>query len=296
MAWNTLINKRIKISNAIFLILTSSILTTAIYWLVTDINRYNHLINELQSDIEMGVYHDPVYTYFLNNFENPETFDDLLWFMSEYPLLNSYIPKYIDPFPNDGTLFCLPVYNKKNMKRESYLIVSAGIDGLLNLNISESDTLFQEQIHKSFKFYNDLHFQKPSRYNVLDRFFGKKDLLIAYFNSLTIFQNSKFEELPNMNEFIMSIQNSNFSKRRRLVNQVYTFNVPTDRLFQEDSYYTYKQLSYKILLHFYDIEGLRSITNDAEIPLIGMLNKIDTLNHELEFILCMPVDEYSCIE
>jgi hypothetical protein len=296
MAWNTLINKRIRISSVIFLILLSSIITAVIYWLGADIKRYNHLINELQSNIEMGVYHDPVYTYFINNYENPESFDDLLWFISEYPLMKSYLTKYVDPFTNYGTLFCLPVYNPRNMKRESYLIASAGIDGFLGINISESDTIFEDQINSHIKFYNDIHFQRLPRYNILDRFFGKKDLIIVFFNSLEIYKNSKFEKITDLNEFIITIQNSNLSRRRRLLNHGYSFNVHTDRLFQENSYFVYDQSSFKIIFHFYDIEELSSIPEDTEISLIGMLNKIDTIKHEIEFILCMPIDNISSID
>jgi len=92
---------------------------------------------------------------------------------------------YNDPLNSvgDGLLY-LPLYNRLNKKKESFLIISAGIDGKLNSKFTVGDTIYDDDYFNKFDFYNLEEYadRKSMKFNFWYYLFGSKDYLIRYHN------------------------------------------------------------------------------------------------------------------
>ncbi|MFU8845130.1 MAG: hypothetical protein ACNA7V_15110 [Bacteroidales bacterium] len=287
--WTCDINSRIvKIKYVALSVALTAVIALTVYWIIIQRGKYQQVVETLTWDIDMGEYHEPFFTYFLDNYEVPTTFDDYIWFLSDYPNYQNSLHKFIDPFAKEATLFYIPLHNRKNMKRESYLLVSAGIDRALNHALSESDTIYEDEIQQYFKFYNDYEVPGIPEFCVFDRLFGKKDLVIAYMNGKETFKRSGVEKIDDFDEFIQSVSQNVIKQEGTFNKRVYVFDLLPEQIIQEGSKIIMQNATgFKILFYLYDVGEVSYEKTSEQISLIGLLNSIDTSSKEIAFVLCM---------
>lgn len=109
---------------------------------------------------------------------------------------NYYYNNSIDPLSKNKKIFVYyPIYNRLTKKRDNYLILSTGLDGILNNNISKTDTLYSDDWIIKLKLYNKndalwrinekynyLNREEVIKYNPFQKKFGKKDYAIIIGN------------------------------------------------------------------------------------------------------------------
>jgi hypothetical protein len=148
---------------------------------------YSDNISIIQKNKELLNY-DMVFEAYLDfHGVYPKNLESIYTFLEEFPVFKLDFESFIDPFSRTENLLAYhPVYNKKNKKRIGYLIYSAGLDGKIQNQLSESDSLFLNNIELSSLFYNKLEpacrsimIDSVCSYSALQNLFGKKDYLIS---------------------------------------------------------------------------------------------------------------------
>lgn len=116
----------------------------------------------------------------------------------------------------DAELLYVPVYSKSNNLCEGYLLISTGIDGKLNNEIS--DTIYFEDV-KKLSFYNSfeaatiLSFRQYNlNYKLKDYLFGNKDLLIEFANGIDIFINNSCQRMFTPTTLMEKLYPNGFSE------------------------------------------------------------------------------------
>lgn len=147
------------------------------------------------------VYYEYPMDYFFQEFECPISIQDIINSGIEDPVYINHINTQLkDVFSKkeNALLSYIPVYNPKNLKREGFVMLSAGIDGKLN-NIFDvkTDTVFIDNLNDRFKLYNPRSFSEPTSssilqningFNLYNYFFGKKDCVLEYFNCIDFYK------------------------------------------------------------------------------------------------------------
>ena len=109
----------------------------------------------------------------------------------------------------------VPLYNRKNKKKESFILISAGIDGKLNTEYNVGDTIYDDEYLNKFNFYNTTEYagRKSLKFDLINYIFGKKDYLVRYYNCINeghyapqIIEYYNYRErLPSQNQSISVI-------------------------------------------------------------------------------------------
>jgi len=81
-------------------------------------------------------------------------------------------------------LLYVPLYSRQTNKKESLVLISAGIDGKLNTQYNVGDTIYDDEYLDTFNFYNVQEYinRESMKFNIWDYLFGKKDYLVRYYN------------------------------------------------------------------------------------------------------------------
>lgn len=99
---------------------------------------------------------------------------------------NSFFQLFFnDPLNKEGgTVLYVPLYDRLTNKKEAFILISAGIDGVLNSAYNHSDTIYEKDFLKKFSFYNQSQYveRKSMKFNLWEYLFGKKDYLVWYYN------------------------------------------------------------------------------------------------------------------
>lgn len=108
----------------------------------------------------------------------------------------------------------VPLYNRKNNKKEAFLLISAGIDGKLNVKYTVGDTIYEDEYLEKFDFYNINEYieNKSMEFNIIDYFFCKKDYLVKYINCIEnirigpmTMEHYNYKMIPPVNKLPLSI-------------------------------------------------------------------------------------------
>jgi len=174
-----------------FIILILIIITTLISLnnkMKKDYLENFELINKRKSNL---IYSEIFVDYFFKYFECPDSIDELYDFAKGNPMHVNALKEIDDPFSNEKIQY-VPLYNKVNLKKEGFLLYSNGIDGSLNNSKLKATRVYIDNIN-SGDFYNSEDRNPHSitmvlhdRYNIYNRLFGKKDLLLESLNCLEL--------------------------------------------------------------------------------------------------------------
>ena len=126
--------------------------------------------------------------HFEINKEFPTEYSDLDSLLRENAMYQSDFLLFDDPLSKKGgKLQYHSIYNSNNSRRHGYILYSAGIDGIVNYQLNNNDTVYTNEVYKVFEFYNRLspacksiEFDTVISFNYINYLFGTKDLLISY--------------------------------------------------------------------------------------------------------------------
>ncbi len=146
-------------------------------------------IDEILSyDIFGGLYGD----YFIENGYFPQ--NNSVFFEKHIgdSIFDIYVNNFlIDPLNKENKLFCyIPIYNRLNSNRDGFLLLSAGIDGKLNIS-NLKDTIYEDEIHNVLKLYNDNY------YSLFKKKIGKKDLMIYFLNGIGFIKTFRYKAVSD---------------------------------------------------------------------------------------------------
>ncbi|PLW98926.1 MAG: hypothetical protein C0591_03520 [Marinilabiliales bacterium] len=173
---------------------------------------YQNTFEKLE-DKRFIFYETPYLNYYNFNYDCPSSFEALLEFLqlnrSDYQyLINESFIDYLAR-GNDTLIRYYPIYNRKNKKRESFVLLSAGIDGSHDNDIKQEDTLFIDNWTTKIIAYNPETYEKTGdtirnynpNFNIYNYYFGSKDLIIQYVDCVQRFKN-RARYTYTVNEFI----------------------------------------------------------------------------------------------
>jgi len=164
----------------------------------------------------------PVKMYFNHYFECPKSYKDISSMTENDVEYQEYVSRmFVDYLSRktNGKLKYIPLYNKNNLKREGFILVSAGFDGKMNNSINENNTVYTHNYKDNLSVYNPTDSILWNEYspNLFNYFFGKKDLIFYAENSIETFkQQGIIKEVIANEEIIRSIKNESFRKKTRV--------------------------------------------------------------------------------
>jgi len=255
---------------------------------------------EKLEDKRFMFYEGPYLRFYYDIYECPKSFNSLIDSMklsqSDYQsFLEQFFMDYLAR--GDDTLVeYYPIYNRKNKKRESFVLLSAGIDGSHNNVINPEDTLFIDNWTTKIKAYNPETYEKTGdtirnykpNFNIYDYFFGNKDLIIQYVDCVQRFKN-RVRGTYNADELIRWVEEDDV---RAIQQKVIKF----DAIIQEDSvsnidnerYLICKQGDYIIQISMASNDNQESYIGDS-ILVIGKVSEIDKKNKKIILENCFKV-------
>ena len=162
-------------------------------WFIWSNYRHNknHYISGLQS-IHFNqmnfVYYSMFDEFFELNSEFPNSYSDLDYLLRESAMYQADFRLFDDLFSKkEGKVIYHPIYNHLNYKRSGYILFSAGIDGVVNNQLENEDTIFDYEVYSKLKFYNrlepscrNIEYDTVPQFQYLNFLLGKKDYLISH--------------------------------------------------------------------------------------------------------------------
>jgi hypothetical protein len=238
---------------------------------------------------------DPVENYIQKNFECPESMKDILFFEEGNPEYQDYVNKlFVDPLSRkvNGNLQYVPLYNRINLKREGFILLSAGFDGKIDNLIELHDTLYLCDFTKELSLYNPSCFYKLNdsifcnnyKVNLLNYFFGQKDFIFLYENFIEdyVFRARVF---LNDGELVAKLKN-NYYRRNTLV---WGFSIDKDFLKYDDQYKDYKILINGYAIHLKMYADQKVNLSEDKYTFVGTLDIFNNSIKEAKFKNCIEI-------
>jgi hypothetical protein len=256
-------------------------------------NNYQKKYRLIQERKKSLYYLSPFVDYFEENFELPIDFDTIL---KQYSNTNNV---FTDCLSRDSSLIkYLPVYNKNNNKRETLFLISAGVDGKINTDITSNDTIYEGEIEKKLNFYNDSIKEKNNiiskdtndYYSFIKYFFGNKDYLIHYVDFIE-FYKKQAGKIYSLDKIINYIEKNKSISRKRSIG--YKAKVPKESLLgnKSNEYLNFKSNGY--LIKNKTLNGYKfNINSSDSLMVIGQIKSIDYKNKTISFSNCIQVSTY----
>jgi len=276
-------NMRRNSKYVLTIMLTISIVTYSIIFFL----NYGQLYKQLEQKAT-NIYLDLSHYMELTNFYLPQYIPDSIAKHKEY-----YEHMYNDPFSrNHEYLLYMPVYNRKSRTIDGAIIISCGIDGIINLN--RSDSLFTDDLFKKIKIYNNDYFKrigfgpyKFKKFNIsdlLNYYCGKKDLLLFYFNSYYHYKLQIFANIKNVNKVLKAFI------YHKLSTVVYIKGIVEDIQLVNDKFkIQIKGDSLNFVANMVYLKNKYNVKDSIEI--VGFLNEYDNKSSSVGLINCIEFKE-----
>lgn len=187
---NVLINKKKNIMKKIVGVLFMLTLGTIFYFWYQNskseyISRFNK-VDLLRQGIHLKI------SWFSSFFSNSDynLHDQIISMIPEGFVTHSSVKSFVeysyrDELNDNGSIFLyVPLYSRQTKKKESFVLISAGIDGKLNAKYTVGDTIYDDEYLNKFNFYNIEEYaeRKSVKFNLGSYLFGNKDYLVRYYN------------------------------------------------------------------------------------------------------------------
>ncbi len=136
------------------------------------------------------IFQDPLIRYYQITGDCANSLDSLFPGLSKTTIDSLKMIHYKDLLSSNDyqILQYIPLYNK-DRKKNAFILISAGIDGKLNNNYNQNDTVFKNNFNTKFKLYNNFLYENQfvyksdsidSKFHIFQYLFGKKDYLVCY--------------------------------------------------------------------------------------------------------------------
>lgn len=267
------------------LALFSTIIVILLVFRSTDKKKYRKNAEKLKEQYWGGDHIIPLDVYFDKYYEAPINLNELSDIVQDYLIIPD--DTYTDPFSSKGNnLLYIPIYNPINLKRESILLISAGIDGNINNRYQESDTIFTYMVNDIFKLYNNPIDIETPRYHLFNRLFGKKDFAIMYENLTERYKNIRvFDTIVDFSLFINQFDNDRIFNPE--LYKKYLLKLNDKELIKSDSCrLSLKSGDFSMYFKLYDCNDTDYILEKENNYLTCRLDGYNHEKGELSFVLC----------
>lgn len=148
-------------------------------------------ISKIEQNNTSSKVKDLLNDYMLTHLEYPATINEVVD-VSGDEIKKGGLSVWHDPFSADSSLYSyLPLYDRINKKRLGFVLLSAGVDGKVNIINTEGDTLFIDDFEDKLSVYNPSgikdhkkskgeHIDVKVGFSLFDKMSGKKDLIVGY--------------------------------------------------------------------------------------------------------------------
>ena len=288
--------KKFKYKKLVVSFLFVGVFAISLFLLNTVKRAYRLKVHRLEEFELFSYYSSPFMDYFNENSQFPADMTDAYVLHPRQVDFKKYIRNQFHDIMSreKGLIGYIPLYNEQTLKREAFLLISAGIDGHLDLKTPFTDTLFINQKIKEIKFYNTHFPYKPgdtiyldSSFNLLDYFFGKKDYLIDYVN-FRDFYLSEIPEVYSITVLVNRIKTYNyFGKYHKLSKQIYGYfgSISSDSLIGGTKYIYFRKGNFLIENRLIDTLGFKFTVGDS-VALAGFLARFDPKDKIISFKNC----------
>lgn len=257
----------------LILALVSTIIALLLFLRVIDKRQYDENAETLKEQFWGGYHIIPFDIYFNMHYEAPINLDELHDIVQDYPIIPNDI--FTDPFSsNRDSLLYIPVYNPNNLKRESVLLISAGVDGKINNRHIKTDTIFNYMVNDEFQFYNKPTDISIPQYCLLKRLFGKKDFVLIFNNLFEGYKNIFVSDsIFDFRFFIDQINNEKYLNKK--LNKKYWIELNNNNIIESGNCrLTLKSGTYKICFNFYDCDDTEYLLEKKTTNLICKLGSL----------------------
>ncbi|MCK4676579.1 MAG: hypothetical protein KAT48_00480 [Bacteroidales bacterium] len=285
--------------------LTIVVIAIILFFVFNVRKNYINNFSEMEYRKINFLYQNPFISYFENKSECPLNIEEVIVLKPDDPEYETYLNRHFKDFlsKEKELIYYMPLYNKHNLKRDAFLIVSAGIDGKVDNLVSKEDTIFIDEFEKKLNFYNSSRYYRignpmqsyhDSTFSITNYFFGQKDYLIAYINCIDYYK-SQIKKLYLIDSLINRIQKYNYIEHKNTtVKQIYgyhgIYSKDTIRDITKYVYFTVDNFIVKNKL--YDEKDFETTTGDS-VAFVGRLVKINLESKEIDFDNCIPLDSVS---
>lgn len=263
------------------------IIIAIVIFLLIETKRAKNSYSEIKfpNKVQLNlIISDIIYTYY----DDLNCMDDLAklpGYKNKFDKI--YKKRYKDVFSseNEAIYQYIPVYNYITKKREAFALLSTGIDGELDNNLTKFDTIYQKNFKDKLKLYNikmissfknsSIIKEKP-KFNMLDFYFGNKDLLIMYINCKENYKAVKgyygLEDLKNA--YHRGILKENKVIGLELDTAI---NIISDTLIVETD---------SILLHAI-IREKEEVKDRSKYKIVGIVERIEPVSKQVKLSNCI---------
>jgi len=257
--------------------------------------EYYNSFNSIQN-VKTGARYELLLSqYFFDNWECAKNLEEVIPYESHDPKYESLKERYFKDFLSSrkGFINYVPLYNRLNLKREAFLIISAGIDGKINNVINEEDTIFIDEFEEKFRFYNPAgeiipnnHLPDPdSTFHLMKLLFGKKDYIIQYIDCIELFKSQTIGTIP-IHKLVDFLDKEN----GRIREEFFTYKgvVYNDTVINKGKYILFRSNNYRIWNKLY-YDTIQEIYLGDSVAFTGEFIRIDPEKKLIHFEKCIQV-------
>jgi hypothetical protein len=248
-------------------------------------------ISKIEQNNTSAKVKDLLNEYMLTHLEYPATIDEVVDISGD-AIKKDGLSAWHDPFSADSSLYSyLPLYDRMNKKRLGFVLLSAGVDGKVDLINTEGDSLFIDDFENKIAVYNpsgikkhkkskDQHIDVKVGFSLFDKMTGKKDLIVGYgiardyleenaskIRTLDILSNSTFEDVRVDDVFLINISDE------------YGLSFNSDTLIKRNKDYT---AYIQVIDHLSDTITIKN--------LVGRYHRFDSATKCVFFVQALLID------
>jgi len=161
-----------------YLLSVSLLAILSLYWYL-DKRSFDSSIEIMIDNRNTCTIECAISDYYQTFGEVPDNIQVLFTYICQHDLYLMNVSTFIDPLSRTPRfLNYIPFRNIESGVLDAYILFSVGVDNRLNFDIIDQDDYNFYNITRSNLFYNESENLVDLKYNILDRVFGNKDLIV----------------------------------------------------------------------------------------------------------------------
>jgi len=245
----------------------------------------HYLENEKRYESFESIYGlELFHSFYENNLECPKTFELEPNETADENVSSGYIwgvdiRKDIF-FEEDAYYYYVPFYDSISKKREGFVFLSSGLDGIIDNPFTWKDSIFKEDLNASLKLYNQVDFRSEfysldsTEFKEFDGVIWKgRDILVMYMDCFSYFVNLP-RGIVNAEQFPVLFEKKRFREHSFFGLELNNFSICKDSLFAN-----YGDIRIHANLKVNKLEGYKCSTVVGEIEKVNYQKRIMILRN-----------------
>lgn len=160
-------------------LLSASLLALLFHYWYLDKRSFDSSIEIMIDNQNTCTIECAIFDYYQTFGEVPDNIQILFTYICQHDLYLMNVSAFIDPLSKTPRfLHYIPFRNNQSGVLDAYILFSVGIDKRFNFNLIDQDDYDFYSITRSNLFYNESENLIDLQYNILNRVFGNKDLIV----------------------------------------------------------------------------------------------------------------------